>query len=145
VWGIANYIWTAVHSCFPRNCGGRIDTFRNAWGGDVVGCGMRCVFHRRRAETCLSGSDQPEVGYWYFLVNISTNFDILISSSIHLTMQGTNRVKSVLDKGGLALGVWQMLPGSNMSRTLARAGYDWVLVDCEHGNIDGKQCISSCI
>ncbi|KAJ5294692.1 hypothetical protein PENANT_c014G08606 [Penicillium antarcticum] len=51
-------------------------------------------------------------------------------------MQGTNRVKSVLDKGRLALGVWQMLPGSNMSRTLARAGYDWVLVDCEHGNID---------
>jgi 4-hydroxy-2-oxoheptanedioate aldolase len=49
--------------------------------------------------------------------------------------------KSVLDKGGLALGVWQMLPGSNMSRTLARAGYDWVLVDCEHGNIDGRQCI----
>ncbi|KAF7529554.1 hypothetical protein PCG10_007112 [Penicillium crustosum] len=51
-------------------------------------------------------------------------------------MQGRNRVKAVLDKGGLALGVWQLLPGSNMSRTLARAGYDWVLVDCEHGNID---------
>lgn len=53
-------------------------------------------------------------------------------------MEGLNRVKTVLDKGQLALGVWQLLPGSNMSRTLARAGYDWVLVDCEHGNIDGK-------
>lgn len=52
-------------------------------------------------------------------------------------MQGLNHVKTVLDNGGLALGVWQLLPGSNMSRTLARAGYDWVLVDCEHGNIDG--------
>lgn len=58
-------------------------------------------------------------------------------------MQGLNRVKTVLDKGGLALGVWQLLPGSNMSRTLARAGYDWVLVDCEHGNIDG-QCLCPC-
>jgi 4-hydroxy-2-oxoheptanedioate aldolase len=53
-------------------------------------------------------------------------------------MQGLNRVRTVLDKGEVALGVWQLLPGSNMSRTLARAGYDWVLVDCEHGNIDGK-------
>lgn len=54
-------------------------------------------------------------------------------------MQGLNHVKAVLDKGDRALGVWQLLPGSNMSRTLARAGYDWVLVDCEHGNIDGQE------
>lgn len=54
-------------------------------------------------------------------------------------MQGTNRVKTVLNQGERpALGVWQMLPGSNISRALARAGYDWVLVDCEHGNIDGQ-------
>lgn len=25
----------------------------------------------------------------------------------------------------------QMIPGSNVSRTLARTGVDWVLVDCE--------------
>ena len=67
-------------------------------------------------------------------------FDIIHDHSLNTTakMQGLNRVKTVLDKGQLALGVWQLLPGSNMSRTLARAGYDWVLVDCEHGNIDGK-------
>ncbi|KAJ5702616.1 hypothetical protein N7488_010164 [Penicillium malachiteum] len=52
-------------------------------------------------------------------------------------MDGTNRVKRVLGMGERpALGVWQLLPGSNLSRILARAGYDWVLVDCEHGNID---------
>ncbi|KAI0394732.1 Pyruvate/Phosphoenolpyruvate kinase-like domain-containing protein [Xylariaceae sp. FL0594] len=35
------------------------------------------------------------------------------------------------------MGVWQTLPGANVSRTLARTpGVDWVLVDCEHGNID---------
>ncbi|KAI1811469.1 Pyruvate/Phosphoenolpyruvate kinase-like domain-containing protein [Poronia punctata] len=35
------------------------------------------------------------------------------------------------------MGVWQTLPGGNVSRVLARTpGVDWVLVDCEHGNID---------
>lgn len=29
-----------------------------------------------------------------------------------------------------------MIPGANVSRILARSGVDWVLVDCEHGNID---------
>lgn len=61
------------------------------------------------------------------------------STSSIKKMEGTNRVKTVLKQGERpALGVWQMLPGSNISRLLARAGYDWVLVDCEHGNIDGQ-------
>lgn len=30
-----------------------------------------------------------------------------------------------------------MLPGSNLARTLAGSGMDWILVDTEHGNIDG--------
>ncbi|PYH89572.1 Phosphoenolpyruvate/pyruvate domain-containing protein [Aspergillus ellipticus CBS 707.79] len=52
-------------------------------------------------------------------------------------MDGTSRVKTALAEGKrVALGVWQLLPGSNLARILARAGYDWVLVDCEHGNID---------
>ncbi|KAI1294300.1 Pyruvate/Phosphoenolpyruvate kinase-like domain-containing protein [Xylaria venustula] len=35
------------------------------------------------------------------------------------------------------MGAWQTLPGQNVSRILARTpGVDWVLVDCEHGNID---------
>lgn len=29
-----------------------------------------------------------------------------------------------------------MLPGTNVSRALAYQGFDWILVDCEHGNID---------
>ncbi|KAI0547610.1 Pyruvate/Phosphoenolpyruvate kinase-like domain-containing protein [Xylaria curta] len=46
--------------------------------------------------------------------------------------------KSALEKGERAsIGVWQTLPGQNVSRVLARTpGVDWVLVDCEHGNID---------
>lgn len=52
------------------------------------------------------------------------------------TMKDANRLKKAMDQGS-SMGVWQMIPGSNVSRTLARTGVDWVLVDCEHGNIDG--------
>lgn len=37
-----------------------------------------------------------------------------------------------------SMGFWQTLPGSNLSRVIARCGVDWIVVDCEHGNIDGK-------
>lgn len=30
-----------------------------------------------------------------------------------------------------------MLPGANHSRLIAKSGFDWVCVDCEHGNIAG--------
>ncbi|ATZ55135.1 hypothetical protein BCIN_11g04230 [Botrytis cinerea B05.10] len=52
-------------------------------------------------------------------------------------MQDANRLRRVMEEGkGPATGCWQMIPGANVSRTLARTGVDWVLVDCEHGNID---------
>merc|ERR1711939_1092927 len=45
--------------------------------------------------------------------------------------------KVAFDEGkGPSMGCWQMIPGSNVSRTLASTGVDWVLVDCEHGNMD---------
>ncbi|KAF5978269.1 zinc-binding protein [Fusarium coicis] len=44
--------------------------------------------------------------------------------------------KGALLEGNKAFGAWQMLPGANVSRVLARSGVDWVLVDCEHGNLD---------
>ncbi|KAI2628305.1 HpcH/HpaI aldolase/citrate lyase family protein [Xylaria nigripes] len=47
-------------------------------------------------------------------------------------------LKAVFAKSDRAsMGVWQTLPGQNVSRILARTpGVDWVMVDCEHGNID---------
>ncbi|ORY57409.1 Pyruvate/Phosphoenolpyruvate kinase-like domain-containing protein [Leucosporidium creatinivorum] len=33
------------------------------------------------------------------------------------------------------VGSWQMLPGASLSRMTAQMGYDFVLVDCEHGNL----------
>ncbi|PHH89496.1 hypothetical protein CDD83_5961 [Cordyceps sp. RAO-2017] len=52
------------------------------------------------------------------------------------TMQASNRLRTTFAQGRQAMGMWQMLPGANISRLLARSGVDWVLVDCEHGNID---------
>ncbi|KAH0360914.1 Phosphoenolpyruvate/pyruvate domain-containing protein, partial [Aureobasidium melanogenum] len=50
-------------------------------------------------------------------------------------MQAANRLHKTLHSNALALGAWQMLPGSNLSRILARTNPDWICVDTEHGNI----------
>lgn len=52
-------------------------------------------------------------------------------------LQGCTLKKVLTKAEGPSMGLWQTLPGANVSRTLARAGVDWVMVDCEHGNIDG--------
>ncbi|KAJ6445681.1 zinc-binding protein [Purpureocillium lavendulum] len=52
------------------------------------------------------------------------------------TMQASNRLKTAFAQGRQSMGMWQMLPGANVSRLLARSGVDWVMVDCEHGNMD---------
>ena len=55
------------------------------------------------------------------------------------TMSSGNFFKAALDKGaGPSLGYWQMMPSTNISRMLAQTpGCDWVLIDCEHGDLDG--------
>lgn len=52
-------------------------------------------------------------------------------------LQGCTFKNALLRAEGSSMGLWQTLPGANISRILARAGVDWVMVDCEHGNIDG--------
>ena len=55
-----------------------------------------------------------------------------------INMQAANRLQRALKtSSGLTFGAWQMLPGSNHARTVAHCGFDWICVDCEHGNIDG--------
>jgi len=53
-------------------------------------------------------------------------------------MQAANRLSNALLKGGPSFGAWQMLPGANLSRILARTSPDWICVDCEHGNISDE-------
>ncbi|KAF1936071.1 Phosphoenolpyruvate/pyruvate domain-containing protein [Clathrospora elynae] len=55
------------------------------------------------------------------------------------TLQEASRVYKALKKGGPSFGGWQMLPGTNHSRAIARSGVDWICVDTEHGNIDDSQ------
>ena len=54
-------------------------------------------------------------------------------------MQSANRLQKTLAKGTPAFGAWQMLPGTNHSRILARTNPDWICVDTEHGNISDSQ------
>jgi 2-keto-3-deoxy-L-rhamnonate aldolase RhmA len=57
------------------------------------------------------------------------------------SMKAANRLRVAFEEGkGPSMGCWQMIPGANVSRTLARTGVDWVVVDCEHGNMDGELC-----
>ncbi|TQV95691.1 HpcH/HpaI aldolase/citrate lyase family protein [Cordyceps javanica] len=53
-------------------------------------------------------------------------------------MQASNRLRTVFAQGKQAMGMWQMIPGANVSRILASSGVDWVMVDCEHGNMDDR-------
>ncbi|KAL1863773.1 hypothetical protein Plec18170_000612 [Paecilomyces lecythidis] len=52
-------------------------------------------------------------------------------------MQAANRLQKALKRGASAFGAWQMLPGTNLTRTMLRsaANIDWLLIDMEHGNI----------
>lgn len=50
-------------------------------------------------------------------------------------MQAANRLQKAL-KRGAGFGAWQMLPGTNHSRAIARSGADWICVDTKHGNVD---------
>ncbi|KAL4884844.1 Pyruvate/Phosphoenolpyruvate kinase-like domain-containing protein [Aspergillus karnatakaensis] len=52
-------------------------------------------------------------------------------------MQSANRLLRTLKTDTPAYGGWQMLPGTNLTRTLCRSSpyISWLLVDLEHGNI----------
>jgi len=55
-------------------------------------------------------------------------------------VKNANCLQKALSTGsGLSFGAWQMLPGSNVSRAIAQQGFDWVCVDCEHGNLADAQ------
>lgn len=69
---------------------------------------------------------------------ISQSFRLTSTMGVDSKMVRSNRLKQVFDQTQRsAMGLWQMLPGANISRILARSGADFVMVDCEHGNIDG--------
>ncbi len=47
----------------------------------------------------------------------------------------TNRMKALFAAGKPALGCSMMFPSAPLVEMLGRAGFDWVLLDCEHGSL----------
>jgi 4-hydroxy-2-oxoheptanedioate aldolase len=45
----------------------------------------------------------------------------------------TNHVKAKLQRGETSLGAWLSYPNPSLARLMARLGFDWLLVDGEHG------------
>lgn len=45
------------------------------------------------------------------------------------------RLREVIAEKGTAYGAWSILPSPFATELLARAGYDWMCVDCQHGQI----------
>lgn len=61
-------------------------------------------------------------------------------------MQSANRLRQALHRGqGASFGAWLTMPGTNFARTVARCGFDWLCVDTEHGNIDGRATDHPCL
>lgn len=59
-------------------------------------------------------------------------------------MQAANRLQqALLSKQAVTFGAWQTLPGHNLTRTIARCGFEWICVDAEHGNIDGMATLQA--
>jgi len=46
-----------------------------------------------------------------------------------------NAMKEKIAGGGVALGVSLMFPSPQLVEMLAHAGFDWILLDCEHGSL----------
>lgn len=53
-----------------------------------------------------------------------------------------NALKSRLWAGEVLLGAWCMIPDALPAEALARAGYDWVLVDMQHGCMDFETALA---
>jgi 4-hydroxy-2-oxoheptanedioate aldolase len=47
-----------------------------------------------------------------------------------------NRMKARIKAGVPAFGVSIMIPSPQIVEIVGRLGFDWILIDCEHGNID---------
>src|SRR5690349_23319191 len=50
-------------------------------------------------------------------------------------MMQTNRMKEKLAAGEPAFGLSVMIPSPQIVESAAGLGFDWVLIDCEHGTI----------
>lgn len=57
-------------------------------------------------------------------------------------MDRLKKIKSIrenLFQGGYSIGSWLQIPHSSIAEIIGKAGYDWVVVDMEHGSISLNQ------
>ena len=50
-----------------------------------------------------------------------------------------SELRKKLQNGEVSLGTWQQIPHPAISEIIASQGYEWVVVDLEHGSIDVSQ------
>ena len=48
-------------------------------------------------------------------------------------------IRKKLQKNQVSIGTWQQIPHASISEILGQAGYDWVVVDMEHGSVSVNQ------
>ena len=74
----------------------------------------------------------------YYFSRASTAQSQQVAMSSQQMISG-NRMRRKLDEAqGPSFGAWQAIPSPQISRAFAESGYDWVVVDCEHGDIADK-------
>jgi 2-dehydro-3-deoxyglucarate aldolase len=49
------------------------------------------------------------------------------------------KIRERLSNGGCSIGSWMQIPNASVAEIMGRAGYDWVVVDMEHGSISVHQ------
>lgn len=54
----------------------------------------------------------------------------------------TESLKSRWSKSEVTLGAWAMMPGALGAEALARGGFDWVLIDMQHGCMDYETALA---
>ncbi len=55
----------------------------------------------------------------------------------------TNRFKAALREGKHQLGIWNTIGGNTVAEALGGAGFDWVLIDCEHSAVEAVEVLSA--
>jgi 4-hydroxy-2-oxoheptanedioate aldolase len=59
-------------------------------------------------------------------------------------MTGTSRLRQLWDSGQSTVGAWSAIPSPLVAEVMALAGYDWVVIDAQHGLI-GYQDLAAMI
>lgn len=54
-----------------------------------------------------------------------------------------NQFKAALQSGRMQWGIWNTVGGNSVPELLGGAGFDWVLVDCEHAAIETVEVLSA--